>query len=282
MDGVACSIVLANTFDRDCLTYWYATYRDIDEIIKRTNFDNYDYVIMTDISPHDPTLIEGKDNLILLDHHETALPLHNLNKKRNVVIGQCAGLLTQDFCERLFGISLSYLDDFLKVVNDYDMWINNDQRGKELNELFYLYWGHRFRKRFLDGHIMYTENEKEYLKQRQIELTSMYEDLQFYPLEKINAAIICANSRINDLCDSILMKEGYDIVFCRIPKTHSISVRTNLDTIHIGNILREYDPLSGGGHARAGAIENNGTKQFQTIITELENIIYTKLQKKGK
>jgi len=275
MDGVGASIALGNSVPSKNIKYWYATYKDIDDIVRRLNFNSYDYVIMTDISPHDHSLIKDKDNLILLDHHDTAKDLHNPSEFRAVIEGKCASLITKEFCELTIGADISYLDELFTLINDYDMWIHNDKRSKQLNELYYMYWGEKFRKRFFEGNVEFTDTEKEYLQEREKELKILIDNLEYYPLESINGALFSGDQRINDVCDFLITKEKYDIVFCKVAEKGKICVRSKIDNIHIGNILREYMPSSGGGHKDAGSIDlpKDDIKLIQKTVNDLVEII---------
>src|SRR4051812_45137469 len=68
MDGTSCQICLDNVFKNlNCVG---VKYNDIDSILTRlidNNFEGYDFVFLTDISPQDANLLKDKNKIILLD-----------------------------------------------------------------------------------------------------------------------------------------------------------------------------------------------------------------------
>ena len=113
MDGAASSIILGNVYQN--IKYKYLRYDEVDSYLEKLNFSEYDIVIMTDISPTKAELIEDK-NVFLLDHHDSALFLNCPEKNRIVRNGKSAALLVKEFFEHLFGIDLSELNEFCKVL----------------------------------------------------------------------------------------------------------------------------------------------------------------------
>jgi oligoribonuclease NrnB/cAMP/cGMP phosphodiesterase (DHH superfamily) len=48
-DGCGCSIVLGNVFKN--IRYKFSSFYNIDEKLESTNYDEYDYILLTDIHP---------------------------------------------------------------------------------------------------------------------------------------------------------------------------------------------------------------------------------------
>lgn len=258
LDGVGCSIVLGNVFSKENINYMYSTYSDIENILNRTlKIQNkYDYIILTDITPNDEKILDKFNSIIVLDHHDSALKHHNPVKNRAVISGECATKLTKKYCDEVFGkkIDLSYLNDLVEIINDYDMWIREKPMSWELNELFFLYWDRKFRKRFFDGNLELTEYEKQFIKERKSHFNKLYDELKVFELDHSNGYYFEGYEMINDLCHTVLNETGCDIVFCRNTKTKSVSVRTADNDVHIGKILDELNV--GGGHNNAGGINS--------------------------
>ena len=255
-DGIGASIMLANTFPKENIEFYATTYAKIDNVWKNVDKDAYDYFIMADISPNVPELIDLTDKLILLDHHTTAVEYHNPKKNRAVVTENCATMLVKDYCETVFGKDLSHLQEFAKLANDYDMWILDDPRSWELNELFFKYWDVKFRQRFMDGNIELNEEEQKYINSRHVQFDRIWDKMEVFdiPAEGIKACFFREREMVNDLAHKLLKDEDYDYVFCQNPATKSISVRINDTGVHIGNILKELK--LGGGHKLASGINS--------------------------
>lgn len=270
LDGVGCSIVLGNVFPKENIKYIYSTYSDIQQILEKVYNvkDKYDYIILTDITPSNGEILDKFDNLIILDHHDSALKHHNPGKNRAVVSGECATKLTKKYCDKVFGkkADLSYLDNLVDNINDYDLWIRKKPFSWELNELFFLYWETKFRKRFFQGNLDLTEYEKKFIHERKSHFKKLYNNLNVFELDHSNGYYFESHEMINDLCHEILNETGCDVVFCRNTKTKSVSIRTaENDKVHIGELLSELGV--GGGHSNAG-----GTNSIYDLV-ELKNTI---------
>lgn len=271
LDGIGCSIVLGNSFDKNKIEYRSVKYNEIDQVLRATTFDNYDFVILTDISPSTHELLEN-EKIILLDHHDTALEYHNPEKRRAVIPGECGTILVKKFCESVLKVNLSYLNDLIFLINDYDMWNHTDPRSKQLNEMYYKYWDRKFMVRFFQGVVDFTAEEQKFLREREIFFNNLWENLEVYPLENINGAFIQSIDRINDLCDKLLTEEGYDFIFCRNQKSGMVAVRSKKSTnIHVGNILKDLGV--GGGHANAAGISPIPIERCQKVISQIEEKI---------
>jgi len=273
LDGTASSIVVANVFKN--VQHRYFRYDEVDEFLKTSDLSEFDVILLTDISPNDSLLLEEFPNSFLLDHHDSALCQHSPEKNRIVLNGKSAALLCKEFFESLFNIDLSYLNDFCKAVNDYDMWINAERTGWCLNELHFRLWPEHFRNRFLNGKLSLSEDEQEYIKERITKFKQTMDNLQIYELESIKGSFILASEFVNDLCSELLKKDN-EIIICLNPKNKNCSIRINDSDIHIGHILKELD--FGGGHKQAGGIREPASIKFKTKLDILENLLYTRFR----
>jgi hypothetical protein len=251
MDGHTCAIVLANVFNN--IRVISATFTNIDTIIKNQNFEDYDVVFMCDVYPKDENIIKQIPNLIMLDHHATN-SFHDPKKFRIVAEEMSATMLTHLYIQNLMKVDLSHLNNLVYIVNDYDMWIHKNYKSKMLNELFFFYKADKFRERFMDGDTRLTEKEIAFIRKRKKEFIDAYEHLEVYDMSKINACffIVETGGFINDLCEALLKKEKYDVVFCQNTYNGNISVRTNKEEIDLGALFTEAG--IGGGHAASSGL----------------------------
>ena len=281
LDGCASSVVVKNIFKN--VEYKDLRYGFVNEYMSRVDYSKYDVVLLTDISPETAEPFSYSDNIFLLDHHDTAVEYHNPEKNRIVMTGNSAAHLCKEFFENLYGIDLSYLNDFCNAVNDYDMWINKIPEGWMLNELYFKLWDEKFRARFRGGNIQLSNDETEYIKTRKKLLNEKFNELILYNCDHINGCFFISTNFINDLCHKLLSEKGFDLVVCVNPKTKNCSVRTSERIpVHIGEILKQVD--LGGGHSHAGGFVVEEISQSEDMIMKIERQIissYPELKKRN-
>lgn len=272
LDGITCSIILGNVFKSKNIDYHYCSYYNIDSILKNINYDNYDFIFMTDITPNVKSLDGLPDKIILIDHHDSAINLNDPKNYKFINTKYCASKLVKFFCEKYFDINLSYLNKLVYYTNDYDMWIHESKNSMQLNYLVYYYWQEKFRKRFFDGNMKLTNDEKQYLLDRNKEYKKKYKELNVYNFERGNSCFISSKDFINEFCHDLMNEKGYDFVFCRNEKNNSISIRTIREDFHIGNCLKDLG--LGGGHKMAAGFVcklDNLYDNIEIILDKIEN-----------
>lgn len=287
LDGLSCSIVLKNYFKNVVFiaeNYTTLAYT-INKLKDKTYKSIYDYdaVFITDIYPEkDISVLDDLDNIIMLDHHAVN-SLHDPNNSMYVIDNKCGALLTKLFIEKTFNVDLSYLDKFISIVNDYDLWIHEYKKSKCVNEIFYKLGHQAFINRFIKGDIKFTNDEKLFLIDRNNKLKMAWDELELIELDNINGCFFYAFEFVNDLADRAMKDENFDIVFIKTKNT--ISVRTSLDNIDLGKLFKEMG--IGGGHAKAAGINITSTDIYyieiniKVVVNEL-NKKYPELNKKIK
>lgn len=279
MDGIGCNIILSNCINN--IEHRKASYPTIDGMIKNVNFDEYDCIIVSDIAPEkQDDVLSLSEKIILLDHHPTALRHHNPSKNRFVYEGKSATHLVKEFCELVFGYDLSYLDDFVFLVNDYDMWEHQDPRSKQLNMLYYFYWDTKFRQRFFDGVTEFKDDEVAFFKKRDHAFNELYNNLEVYDLDSIHGCLISCDEFVNDVCEKLQKEEEYQIIFARNPNSKNVSVRSQIEECNIGEVLKELE--IGGGHPNAGGMHAPDLKKFQNNLSLIEKTLYERFESARK
>jgi len=272
-DGVVSSIILGQVFKN--IYHISTSFGKIDNYLLNTNYDKFDHVFVTDLYPENRNLINISDKIILIDHHETQVEVHNPKLMRFVDVTRCASATVKPFIESYFKVNLSYLNDLVRLTNDYDMWQLKYDDSKNLNELFWYYKPDGFRNRFFNGDVRFTQVEIDYLNSRKIEYNNTYEKIDGIDFDSINGCLVFGvNSFVNEICHDLLEKDGYHIVFLKIGNTNRISVRHKIDGLHIGNVLLKLG--LGGGHTNAaGMLCSRDPKelshQVQRVISEIYN-----------
>ena len=212
-------------------------------------------------------LLDKHDNIILIDHHSTALSAMNGKKGRYVVEGISGTELVKRFCENKFNIDLSEYSNFAKLVTDYDLWHRTNVKSSMLNDLHSKYWFDNFCSRFESGEVYFTKDEMEYLKKRRDLYVKIKNDLNLFDVPQINGCIFRSTEFVNELCSDLLKK--YDIVFCVNSKKSSVSVRHKITKFHLGNALKELD--IGGGHEVAAGISDDSIDNLIQKIRRFSN-----------
>lgn len=272
MDGSTCQICLENVFSRlNCIS---AKYNEVDSLLERlihSNFDDHDFVFLTDISPLNKDLLVGQNKIILLDHHNTAKVHHNPHENKYVLDNYCGSYVTKIFLEKFFDKKIPSLDNLVYLVNDYDLWKKQNAKSTFLNELHYMYFPDKFKKRFYDGNTRLTRTELDFIRKKKIEFKSEYDNLELYEMTKTKSCYFEADHFMNELCEK-LMKEKYDFVFCRSRNKNSVSVRNKLPYVDVGEVLKELG-YGGGHHDAAGFFEPDFFKMKEKMNRIEERIM---------
>jgi len=278
MDGSGASIPIYNSFD--CVNYVRAKFSNVDEIARKIDPDKYDAVFFTDMSPNDPSILKDAKNVVIIDHHESALINHDPDNMRFVYIGESASILSKKFISKYFNTDISYLDILTKYINDYDMWIDPFGTSWHFNLLHYWYlkkdkFTHtKFIKRFANGNIGFNEEEKAYIQLREKELEAKWQETKktFYHLDNLNGALIFGNDFVNELCHRLMDEYGFGIVVNKNPRSFQASVRCNAEGVPIGDILQELE--LGGGHDNAGGFNDETIGDFRKNLEKLCTHLY--------
>lgn len=272
-DGTGCAVVLENCPIN--LTTIPVKFSDIDNLMLETDFSKYDVVLITDISPTNESFLDLSDNIILIDHHDTAQKFKDEDKMRYISDEYCGTVLTIKFAEDVFDIDLSFLYDFATLTNDYDMWIQECAHGKDLNLLYYHLWHEKYLERFIDGDINFTDKERKFIQARKQEIVEVFKVLEVINIDMEDGCLIQATKYVNELCENLMNEEGYKFVITYNPNNNNSSIRTNYDEVHVGNMLEEFG--FGGGHPQAGGMYEPDIDLFQakvkTIVNKVKELI---------
>jgi oligoribonuclease NrnB/cAMP/cGMP phosphodiesterase (DHH superfamily) len=268
LDGVGCQILLGAVFKN--IHYINCSYYDIDKELKATNPDEYDFIFVTDIFPNDKASLEKFNNLILIDHHQTAI--HCPENHWFVHKIYSATYLVKHFLDKMYRFEkLEKYSKIVKLINDYDIWDRKYKNSSALNYLFSLYHADQFRKRFRTGSLKLTEYEKTYIIECNEKFNDLYENLEIFDFEKINVCFFVSDVLVNELCET-LQQDGYDIVMFNTLKNYKISIRSKLDDFNVGLYLKENG--IGGGQFHAAGIDVATEEDMNNALDFLEKDLY--------
>jgi oligoribonuclease NrnB/cAMP/cGMP phosphodiesterase (DHH superfamily) len=275
MDGVTCQIIIGNVFDKRGITYVTASHNTINDILNKIDFDKYDYVFITDISPKSNNLAYqlNYDKIILIDHHDTCQDLHDSSNDKFIVKDMCSASMLRNFLTNN-GANIDYLDTLITLVDDYDMWTEVCPGSKDLARLFYNYKPITFKRRFFSGLKEFSPKDLHIIEKDKLKLKQLTEDLKkdqnYKLLPFINAITLFASSFTNEIAHQKL-SEGYNVVFV-VNKYYNVSVRSRLDDIHIGKVLKEKG--IGGGHKYAAGFPATDFTNTDKLINTVCDSVY--------
>jgi oligoribonuclease NrnB/cAMP/cGMP phosphodiesterase (DHH superfamily) len=273
LDGGASAICIANhikyKYGEDAKwTVAFKTYQNVNQYVERIldNADSFEKVFIADISVEDYIAKEFPDNFILLDHHDTAEALDGLNKCIVDTSGNhCGASLCYKHLLKDEGLPYKHLTKLVAVSLDYDLWHHKlpNKVAKNLNFLYYRYWGEKFMIRFMDGFNGFNDEEKEYLRNKweeiaeeikNTEIVDLYEDGDEH-VGKICLAVLPSNKgEVNEICENALDNLGYKVIITVNSRQQKLSIRSCAEAeekgLHVGELNDELG--IGGGHSRAG------------------------------
>jgi oligoribonuclease NrnB/cAMP/cGMP phosphodiesterase (DHH superfamily) len=270
-DGVVSQILLGNIFPN--IYYITTSFGKVDGHIKNVDYSKWDHVFLTDIYPDDRNLLNISDKIILIDHHDTTGNVSNMSKMHFVDKSKCAAATVKPWLETYFNVRMPYLNDLVRLTNDYDMWQLQYPESKMIAELFWYYKPDGFRNRFFSGNVTLNSQELAYISLKAEEYKKVYQNLDGVDFETINGCLIFGvNDFVNDICHDLMNKDGYKIVFM-MTKANRISIRHNIQGLHIGNMLMKHGV--GGGHEHAaGMLCSMDTKEMTFQVNKITNDIY--------
>lgn len=261
MDGIASSVVLKNFYETVyVIPVNYNTEWTAKAEILTTYKGKFDCIICTDFYPSETlSFLRDQAVTLVLDHHES---VEEFNNDKDIIINtSCSGAkLTYNFVSRFKDIS--YLEEFINIVNDWDMFILKDKRSAYFNNMFWemgLKW---FMRRFIKGNVTLYPEEKQYFIDAQKEFKDMYDSLVISDLAR--NGVYFETSRFHYECIEALKKEGYK--WFLIKNKNNLSIRC--DEIDLTEICKKIG--KGGGHVHAAGIPISKTDNVPELIQQVE------------
>ncbi|MGA1846107.1 DHH family phosphoesterase [Deferribacter abyssi] len=264
LDGAGCGIIVKKALHKT--DTYYLNYDEVDEFLIKS-YVNYDKIIITDVVPSKDVfdLIRRERDVLLIDHHKTTL---HFRKYKGVIhsMEKCATLLTYEWLINE-GYEISNYEDFVKLVNDYDIWILDDRRSLDLNMLFYLYGLERFVDRFLKKPSVDFEDKENFLleieKCRQKDYLIRAKDYITINKDKEGKKFgyLFAEMYNSELGHFLINEFSLDYVIIINAQKKKISLRSRKD-IDVSNIAKKN---GGGGHKNAAGFSTDfdfGINQF--------------------
>lgn len=251
LDGSVAGIVVKRFYVNT--TTYVTNYNRVEETLTYLNIvkNNIDAVVFTDFSPKEYFEEFKALNIpfLVLDHHESALPINN--PKEGIIINQkfCGAKLAYLYYVR-YAPELKCLEELVNLADDYDMWHMKDPRSRYYNTLHWCYYGFdEFYERFKTGDITLNEWEKgELLKAKQC-FKEVWDNLPLTDLPH-KGCLVEVSTLLSEISIE-LEKLGYKYFIMYNPVTDKLHFRSRTDEINFVDITAKLG--RGGGHRQAAS-----------------------------
>jgi len=258
LDGAGCAILMKKVFGEN-LEYFSMNYDEIDDFILK-NFMNYEKIYITDLSPSLDVYKEvlKRKEIILIDHHKTSESFKifdNVYHEND----KCGTMLTFEYLEKTINADLSKYYDFVKLVNDYDLWILKDKRSLELNKLFYLYGFENFVNRFIKNYTIDFDEKEQFVLEIENERQKKYLESTadtvkiFKDRDNRQFGVVFAEQYNSELGHNLISEKNLDYVIIINIQKKKISLRSKIDV----DVSKIAVANGGGGHKNAAGFSTD-------------------------
>ncbi|AMM44898.1 phosphohydrolase [Bacillus phage SP-15] len=284
LDGAGSPVVAKYLYGDRVKEVFRVDNKDVTEKVQYLidNKENYkDSTIF--ICDHSPTfemynkLVESGLDFYIFDHHKSS-ELQELNDYRvEINTDFCGTYLFFDWLvmndPELTPEQINSTQDFVYHVNDYDMWIHESPKSKQLHQLLYELGWNRFLDRFSSNiKVEFNEGEKlilELARERVQDYVESYRDKVTVLTDNLGDTYIAVFAERNqsELGHYLLETFGVKYVCMINPKSLGCSLRGNgeVDVSEIArNKAKLYSSQSGGHKSAAG---------FSYTLDDLSDII---------
>lgn len=324
LDGVGCDITLRTmlSYNDDIVTK-FCDYNNVNdkilEFIKSDEIKKYskdDWIMITDISVS-KELAEKLDNInknqvniLLLDHHETALWLNkyswamvktedNIN---NNIEKTCGTRMVFDYAIPFSKSHLSsfqsihetnkkiyLLEHFVEIVRKYDTWLwntkYNDEIPKKYNDLLYILGRNKFYGN-IRNKIEYGKDMKMHLSKQDNLLLELEEEKIKRYVDKKEKSIIKVSEFSHKFgvifCENYVSQVGntlsernpdLDFIMMINLDDMKVNLRTTRKDVKVNDFAKQF---GGGGHPRAAGFTlsklSSSSKLLKTIFDQINAI----------
>ncbi|MEW6770091.1 MAG: hypothetical protein AB1330_01680 [Bacillota bacterium] len=218
LDGVACAVLFKKLFP-DGVVYCesYDTVNDrVKQLVAEQSPEVRVYIADISVNPEIAELLDKRGNVVLFDHHETAMWLNRYDWVR-VSLDRCGAWMLYD---RLRTVKRTLFwdsyRDFIERVDDYDRWVHRFPESRLLNRLLGILGRERFIARFLaNPSLVFTEFE-EYLLEVEEDRVRRYCEEQYVHLSCDAGGrpygVCFAENYISELAHYLMEKHGLEYV----------------------------------------------------------------------
>jgi uncharacterized protein len=284
LDGLGCAIVAKLGLDDD-VDVTYCDYHNVNDLVRdfinSPEVLNYTHIFITDISVKDDlprhldTINDADIQVVLIDHHDTNLPLAAEydwaivkptyeDGVKTAGTGLLLHYFNQHYPELLKDVELEV---YAEIVRRYDTWDwtrLGDDIPRKYNDLLSIIGRDRFLKKMIPAirihgnGIFLTEQDELLLEIRQEEKEKYINEVEKKMFRKEidgrPVGVVFAERFTSELGNEICKRHS-DIDYVLIINTHyeTYSLRSVRDDIHVGEISKKL--FGGGGHPLAAGAQ---------------------------
>lgn len=267
LDGIGSGIIFKKLFGSNSEVHYVGNHevdsKVQDKLRELSSIGTYPSIYLTDISPNEESaeMLDGyPGEVVMLDHHESALGIAHKYKWATVDVNRCGTKLLYEYLIPLdTQFRLEPYHHFVKNVNDYDMWIRNLPLSAQLNRLFYILGIERFESRMLDNPSVRLSNEEVLLLTLEDETYERYlrrvkNGIEIFEWNGGTTFGVAYADRFHSEVAHELI-EFYNIDAIALVDINSLKVSLrSRDYINVSKIAKEF---GGGGHPNASGFSVN-------------------------
>lgn len=261
LDGAVSAIVIKNYYNDVIVekTNYGKEQQIYDSVLKHQN--QIDAIIFTDFTPVNLKQIQdlGKP-VLLLDHHESASKFNDPRNNIYISSKYCGAMLAWKF----FSIKkdLSFLEELVKLTNDFDMFILKDKRSLPFNELFWDMGFHWFIRRFKNGNTTLYKEEKDFILDYIEDFKKKYDELPLSNLPNGGCFYKC-EKYIAEMSHRLAL-DGYkyQIIYYR----NNLSLRS-VEGIDLTLVCNQIG--RGGGHKQSAGITLAPSDDIKDLVNRI-------------
>jgi oligoribonuclease NrnB/cAMP/cGMP phosphodiesterase (DHH superfamily) len=272
LDGQGNQMIFEKTFDK--VFSVRLTPNAVDDYVKCLNVDLFDTIIIADLSTSNKEFL-ANDNVILIDHHESALYLHDPDKLCFVYLFACGTKLTKMILSAILRDDLKKFNDFAYLINDNDLFILEDERSIKLNSCYKRLGDEKFQEKYWNfGKITFTEEDNKAFAEERLEIQKLVDAAEYFISEDLNIGYMIFLGYNNEMVHEIMMKEKLDAFVTWNPTNGRGSIRSTNLLMKSGQMLSDMG--IGGGHDAAAGFRLETAEEFQHFIDLTEKYIKDK------
>ena len=291
MDGSSCAILFLICGGRkENISFCGPNHSEVDEVAKDAYYNHEGPIIFADISISETVaeLLCGRNDILLFDHHKTAIPLAKHSWcEIDIKNERCGSKIFYDWCLNVFAkndehlyYKLNEYDKFIEVIDDIDRWKNLHKVSKCFSRLNYVLGQNLFIERFVNNHSIELTDRELYIVHIELQKEEQYvEDRK----SNLHIRQIISNGKSyaigfvecwkyqSELADAICSDLNLNLDAIVMVGTHSISLRKRNHSCDLD--LSVISSLNGGGgHAAAAGTLLRNVLGFDVVEKVMENM----------
>jgi hypothetical protein len=251
--------------------------KDFENFTLANNIDDYEKIFILDLDVSQDCLdLVDRDNVVIIDHHDTHVQNKDKYKKASAIIELCSSCCRLIYNKFKHVRELSKHQQYLILLgDDYDSYELKLPESYDLNTVYWNYQGDRygkFSKDFGRGFYGFNKFQDNIISLHAKKLHTIKSNLNIYkatlPIQNKDTKFVStfADSCINEIAEYIINKYKSDVGIVVNLKTNKVSLRKSKQCeVHLGELCKKL--ADGGGHEyAAGGVLNESFMNFTKIF----------------